>query len=176
MYRSLTISSLHIMEPDCSADPGIWSDLHFWRSNRPEYSHGRYAWICGTSSRPYPSRFLHLEHTSSRGPSTPRATCIPITLASCGEGLTTENCCEPAGSDAVDSRVVGSYFTGSGTEGHHTTGSYAIGSEVTSPTTTGSSDSAPFAPATPILWESAGNPISVGSAATSQAQGERSHL
>ena len=45
-----------------------------------------------------------------------------------------------------------------------------------SPTTTGSSDSTTPAPATPILWELAGNPISAGSAATSQAQGERSHL
>ena len=31
-------------------------------------------------------------------------------------------------------------------------------------------------PATPILWESAGNPLSAGGAAASQAQGERSHL
>ena len=173
---SLAVGSLHVVQPDCSADPGIWSDLHLRRSNQSEYSHGRYAWICGASSRPHPSRFLHLEHTSSRGPPTPRATCIPITSASHGEDLTTENHCEPAGSDAVDSRVAGSYFAGSGTEGYHTTGSYAISSKVTSLTATGSSDSAPFVPAPPILRESASNPISAGSAATSQAQGERSHL
>ena len=92
-------------------------------------------------------------------PSTPRATCIPITSASHGEGLTT------------DSPPVGS-----GAEGPSTTGSYAVDHEVTSPTTTGSSDSATLAPATPILWESAGNPLSAGGAAASQAQGERSHL
>ena len=56
----------HIVEPDCSADPGIWSDHHLWGSNRSEYSHGRYACIRGTSSRPHPSRFLYLEHTSSQ--------------------------------------------------------------------------------------------------------------
>ena len=109
------------MEPDCSADPGIWSDLHLRRSDQSEYSHGRYAWICGTSSRPHPSRFLHLEHTPSGGPSTPRATCIPIISASHGEGLTTESCYEPAGSGAADSRVAdssiaGSNFAGSGAE------------------------------------------------------------
>ena len=142
-----------------SADPGIWSDLHLRRSNRSEYSHGRYAWICGTSSRPHPSRFLHLEHTPSRGPFNPRATCIPITSASCGEGLTTDSL--PAGSSA---------------EGYSTTGSYAIGSEVVSPTTTGSLDGTTLAPATPILWELAGNPISASGAAASQAQGERGHL
>ena len=67
MYRSLSAGSPHV-EPDCSAGSGIWSDLHLRRSNRSEYSHGRYAWICGASSRPHPSRFLHLEHTPSGGP------------------------------------------------------------------------------------------------------------
>ena len=121
VYGSLTVGSLHVVESDCSADPGIWSDLHLQRSNQSEYSHGRYAWIRGASSRPHPSRFLHLEHTPSGGPCTPRATCIPITSASHGEGLTTGSHCEPAGSDAVDSRVAGSYFTGSGAEGYGTT-------------------------------------------------------
>ena len=176
VYGSLSVSSPHVVEPDCSADPGIWSDLHLWRSNRSEYSHGRYAWIRGASSRPHPSRFLHLEHTPSGGPSTPRATCIPITSASHVEGLTTESCYEPAGSDAADSRVAGSYFAGSGAEGYGTTGSHTVGSKVTSPTATGSSDGATLAPATPILWKSACNPISAGGATASQAQGERSHL
>ena len=110
------------------------------------------------------------------GPSTPRATGIPITSASHGEGLTTESRYGPAGSDAADSRVAGSYFAGSSAEGYSTTGFYATGSEVTSPTATGSSDGATLAPATPILQESTGNPISAGGAATSQTQGERSHL
>ena len=113
----------------------------------------------GTVHRPHPSRFLQLEHTPSRGPSTPRATCIPITLASCGEGLTTDS--PPVGSS---------------TEGPSTTDSYTVGPKIISPTATGSSDSATLVPATPILWESAGNPLSAGGAATSQAQGERSHL
>ena len=154
VYGSLTVGSLHVVEPDCSADPGIWSDLHLWRSYQSEYSHGRYAWICGASSRPYPSRFLQLEHTSSGGPSTPRAMCIPITSASCGESLTTDS--PPAGPGA--------------------TGSYAVGPEFASPTTTGSSDGATLVPATPILQEWAGNPLSAGSAAASQAVGERGHL
>ena len=162
------------MEPDCSAGPGIWSDLHLQGSNRSEYSHGRYAWIYGASSRPHPSRFLHLEHTPSGGPSAPRATCIPIILASHGEGLTTESCCEPVGSGAADSRitdssVADSNFAGSGAEGYSTTGSHAISPKVTSPTAAGSSDGATLVPATPILWESAGNPIPAGGAATSQA-------
>ena len=92
------------------------------------------------------------------------------------EGLTTESHYETAGSGAADSRVTGSYFAGSGAEGYSTTGSYAIGSKVTSSITTGSSDGTTLAPATPILWESAGNPISAGGAAASQTQGERSHL
>ena len=91
-------------------------------------------------------------------------------------GPTTESCCEPAGSDAVDSRVTGSNFAGSGAEGYSVTGSYAVSSKVTSPTATGSSDGATLVPATPILWELASNPISAGGAAASQAQGERSHL
>ena len=123
MYGSLTVGSPHVMERDCSADPGIWSDLHLQRSYRSEYSHGRYAWIRGTSSKPHPSRFLQLEHTPSRGPST------PITSASHGEGLT-------ADSPPVDS----------GTEGPSTTGSYAVSPEVTSPTATGSSDGQPATP------------------------------
>ena len=57
MYGSLSASSPHIMEPDCLAGSGIWSDLLLLRSNRSEYSHGRYAWIHGASSRPHPSDF-----------------------------------------------------------------------------------------------------------------------
>ena len=159
VYGSLAVGSLHVMEPDCSADRGIWSDLHLRRSYRSEYSHGRYAWIRGASSRPHPSRFLQLEHTPSGGPSTPSATCIPITSTSRGEGLTTDS--PPAGS---------------GAEGPSTTGSYAVSSKVASPTATGSPDGATLAPATPILRESVSNPLSAGGAAASQAQGERSHL
>ena len=127
VYGSLSASSPHVVEPDCSADPGIWSDLHLWGSNRPKYSHGRYVWICGTSSRPHPSRFLHLEHTPSGGPSTPRATCIPIISASHGEGHLAEGLYRQAGS---------------GYEGYSTTGSNAIGSKIASPTAAGSSDGA----------------------------------
>ena len=100
MYRSLSAGSPHVMESDCTAGSRVWSDLLFWRSNRSEYLHGRYAWIRGASSRPQPSRFLHLEHTSSGGPSSPRATCILTILASCGEGLLTESCYRQAGSGA----------------------------------------------------------------------------
>ena len=57
MYGSLSASSPHIVEPDCSAGSGIWSDLHLWRSNQSKYSNGRYAWICGASSRPQPPDF-----------------------------------------------------------------------------------------------------------------------
>ena len=45
------------MQPDCPADSGVWSDLLLWRSNRAEYLHGRYAWICGASSRLTPPDF-----------------------------------------------------------------------------------------------------------------------
>ena len=48
MYGSLSAGSPHVVEPDCSAGSGIWSDLYLRRSNRSEYSHGRYAWMCGT--------------------------------------------------------------------------------------------------------------------------------
>ena len=78
VYRSLTVGSLHIVEPDCSADPGIWSDLHLWRSYRSEYSHGRYASIRGTSSRPHPSRFLQLEHTPPEVPPPPGLPASPL--------------------------------------------------------------------------------------------------
>ena len=122
------------------------------------------------------TKFLNLEYTPSRGPSTPRATGIPITLASHGEDLATESCGEPAGSDAVDSRVAGCYFAESGAEGYGATGSYTVGSKIASLTATGSSDGATLALATPLLQELAINPLSAGGAATSQAQGERSHL
>ena len=78
VYGSLTVGPLHVVDPDCSADPGIWSDLHLRRSYQFEYSHGRYAWIRGASSRPHPSRFLQLEHTPSGGPSTPGLPASPL--------------------------------------------------------------------------------------------------
>ena len=144
MYSSLSAGSPHVVERDCPAGSRVWSDLLLWKSNQSEYLHGRYAWICGASSRPHPSRFLHLEHTSSGGPSIARATCIPMILASCGEGLLTESHYRQAGS---------------GTEGYSTTGFKVAG-----PNITGSSDGATLAPATPILRESASNPIPAGSA------------
>ena len=140
MYRSLSAGSPHVVEPGS----GVWSDLLLQRSNRSEYFHGRYAWIRGTSSRPHPSRFLHLEHTSPGGPSAPRATCIPMIPASHGEGFLTESHYRQAGS---------------GIEGCGTTGPTATG-----PTTAGSSDGATLVPATPILRESASNPILAGGA------------
>ena len=78
VYGSLAVGSPHIVEPDCSADPGIWSDLHLQRSNRSEYSHGRYAWIHGASFRPHPSRFLHLEHTTLEVPLPPGLPAFPL--------------------------------------------------------------------------------------------------
>ena len=149
MYGSLSAGSPHIMEPDCPAGSRVWSDLLWRKSNWSEYLHGKYAWIRGTSSRPHPSRFLHLEHTSSGGPSAPRATCIPTIPASHGEGLLTESCYRQAGS---------------GAESYGTTGSNAAGSNIAGPNVTGSSDGATLVPATPILWESASNPIPVGGA------------
>ena len=111
-------------------------------------------WICGASSRPHPSRFLHLEHPPSGDPSIPRATCIPIISASHGENHLAKGCYRQAGS---------------GYEGYDTTGSNAVGSKIASPIAAGSSDGATHAPATPTLWESASNPIPAGGAATSQA-------
>ena len=140
MYGSLSASSPHVVEPDCLAGSRVWSDLLLQRSNRSEYFHGRYAWIHGASSRPHPSRFLHLEHTSSGGSSAPRATCIPTIPASHGEGLLTESHYRQAGS---------------GAEGYGVTGSKATGFNVAGPNIAGSSDGTTLAPATPILWESA---------------------
>ena len=77
MYRSLSASSPYIVEPVCPAGSSVWSDLLIRGSNRSRYLHGRYVWIHGASSRPDTSRFLHFEHTSSGGPSIPRATRIP---------------------------------------------------------------------------------------------------
>ena len=131
----------HIVEPDCPAGSRVWSDLLLQRSNRSEYFHGRYAWIRGTSSRPHPSRFLHLEHTSSGGPFAPRATGISTIPASHGEGHPNESHYRKAGSGAAGSGAAG-------------------------PTAAGSSDGTTLAPATPILRESASNPISTGSATT----------
>ena len=104
----------------------------------------------GVTDPSTPSGFLHLEHTSSGGPSTPRATCIPIILASHREGHLTESRYRQAGS---------------GAEGYGAAGSNAAGSKVTSPTAAGSSGGATLVPATPILWESASNPIPAGGAA-----------
>ena len=144
MYGSLSASSIHVVEQDCPAGSRVWSDLLQRRSNQSEYFHGRYTWIHGASSRRHLSRFLHLEHTSSGGPSTPRAMHIPMILASHGEGLLTE-----------------SYYrqAGSGAEGYSATGPTTAG-----PTAAGSSDGTTLAPATPILWESASNPITAGGA------------
>ena len=149
MYGSLSAGSPHVVEPNYPAVSRVWSDLLLWRSNQSEYLHGRYAWICGASSRPRPSRFLHLEHTFSGGPSIPRATCIPAILASRGEGLLTESHYRQAGS---------------GAEGYGATDSNATGFNITGPNVTGSSDGATLVPATPILQESATNPIPAGSA------------
>ena len=139
MYGSLSASSPNVVEPDCLAGSRVWSDLFLQRSNRSEYFHGRYAWIRGTSSRPHPSRFLHLGHTSSGGPSSPRATGIPLILASHGEGHPNESCYRKACSGTAGSGAAG-------------------------PTATGSSDGATLVPATPILWESVSNPIPAGGA------------
>ena len=114
----------HIVEPDCQAGSRVWTDLLLQRSNQSKYLHGRYAWIRGASSRPHPSRFLHLEHTSSGGPSAPRATCIPMIPASCGEGLLTESHYRQAGSGAVgsgtvDPNVAGPNATGSSDGASH---------------------------------------------------------
>ena len=124
-----TGASHHVVEPDCPAGSRVWSDL-LWRSNRSKYPHGRYAWICGASPRPHPSRFLHLEHTSSGGPSAPRATGIPTIPASRGEGHPNESRYRKAGSGAAGSGAAG-------------------------PTAAGSSDGATLVPATPILQAAA---------------------
>ena len=63
---------------------------------------------------------------------------------SCGEGHPNESHYRKAGSGAV----------GSGTASPTTAG----------PTAAGSSDGTTLAPATPILWESASNPIPTGGA------------
>ena len=86
MYGSLSAGSPHIVEPDCRADSRVWTDLLLWRSNPSEYLHGRYAWICGTSSRPHPSRLLHLEYASSGGLSAQGTTWIPMVPTSDWEG------------------------------------------------------------------------------------------
>ena len=112
MYRSLSAGSPHIVEPDCQAGSRVWSDLLLQRSNQSEYLRGRYAWIRGTSSRPHPSRFLHVEHTSSGGPSATRATCIPAIPASCGEGLPTESCYRQTGSGTEGYGAAGFNITG----------------------------------------------------------------
>ena len=122
------------MEPNCPAGFRVWSDLLLQRSNRSKYFHGRYAWICGASSKPHPSRFLHLEHTSSGSPSAPRDTCIPTIPASRGEGLLTESHYRQAGSSA---------------EGYSATGSNTTSSNIASPTAPGSSDGATLVSATP---------------------------
>ena len=89
-------------------------------------------------------------------PSAPRATCIPIILASHGEGYLTEGRYRQAGS---------------GYEGYGTTGSNAVGSKITNPTAAGSSDGATHVPATPNLRESASNPIPAGSTAKPKGRG-----
>ena len=139
MYGSLSAGSPHIMEPDCRADSRVWTDLLLWRSNPSEYLHGRYAWICGASSSPHPSRLLHLEYAPSRGLSDGGTTWIPMVPTSCWEGHTNESHCGEAGSGAVGSSIAGSSVTGSDAAG--------------------SSDGTPLVPATPIFQGSAGNPI-----------------
>ena len=54
---------------------------------------------------------------------------------------------------------------GSGAKGYGAAGSNAGSSKVASPTATGSSGGTTLVPATPILWELAGNPIPAGTAA-----------
>ena len=156
VYGSLSAGSHHIVELDCPAGSRVWSDLLLRRSNWSKYLHGRYAWICGISSRPHPSRFLHLEHTSSGGPSAPRATCILTIPASHWEDLLTESCYRQAGSGAE----------GYSTAGSNTAGSNDAGSNIAGPNIAGSSDGATLVPATPILRESASNPLPAGGATT----------
>ena len=145
MYGSLSAGSPHVMEPDCTADSGVWTDFLLWRSNPSEYLHGRYAWIRGASSRPHPSRLLHLEYASSGGLSARGTTWIPAVPTSRWEGCPIESHSGQAGSGAVGSSITGSIVAGSGTAG--------------------CSDGAPLAPATPIFQGSAGNPIPAGGSA-----------
>ena len=140
MYGSLSAGSLHIMEPDCRADSRVWTDLLLWRSNPSEYLHGRYAWIHGASSRPHPSRLLHLEYASSGGLSAQGTTWIPMVPTSHWEGHPIESHSGQAGSGTAGSGIAGS-------------------------STAGSSDGAPLVPATPIFQGSAGNPIPAGGSA-----------
>ena len=135
----------HVVESDCRADSRVWSDLLLQRSNHTEYLHGRYAWICGTSSRPHPSRLLHLEHASSGGLSAQGTTRIPIIPPSHWEGHTDESRSGQAGSTAKGSSV-----TDTATPGSSTAGSC-------------SSDGATPPPATSLIQRSASDPLQAGS-------------
>ena len=150
MCGSLLAGSPHIVEPDCRADSRVWTDLLLWGSNPSEYLHGRYTWICGTSSRPHSSRLLHWEYASSGVLSARGTTWIPMIPASCGEGLPTESCYRPAGLGAADSSV---------------TGSSVAGSSIADSGAEGSSDGTPLVPTTPIFQGSARNPIPAGGSA-----------
>ena len=150
MYGSLPASCPHVVEPDCRADSRVWTDLRR-RSNPSEYLHGRYAWICGASSRLHPSRLLHLEYVSLGGLSAQGTTWIPMVPISCWEGHTNESHSGQAGSGAVGSSITGSNAAGS-------------------------SDGAPLVPATPIFQGSAGNPIPAGGSATKEVYKVGSHL
>ena len=145
VYGSLSVGSPHVVEPDCRTDSGARSDLLLWRNDHSEYFHGRYAWICGTSSRPHPSRFLHLGHASSGVLSTQGTTHIPTILTSHWEGHADESHSEQAGSSTMDTTTTGSSTTGSDT--------------------TGSSDGTTHPPATSIFQRSASNPVPADSAA-----------
>ena len=113
MYGSFSAGFPHVVEPDCRADSRVWTDLLLWRSNPSKSLHGRYAWICGASSRPHPSRLLHLEYASSGGLSVQGTTWIPAVLTSCWEGRTIESHSGQAGSGAAGSNIAGSSTTGS---------------------------------------------------------------
>ena len=154
MYGSLSAGCPHVVEPDCRADSRVWTDLP-QRSNPSEYLHGGYAWICGASSRPHPSRLLNLEYASSGGLSARGTTWIPKVPPSHSEGHTIESRSGQTGSGAVGSSVADSGVTGS--------------------RIAGSSDG-PFAPATLIFQESAGHPIPAGGSAAKEVYGDGSHL
>ena len=83
MFKSTSLGSPYLMEPDYGTDSRIWDDCLIQWSDHSEYLLGRYVQIRATSTRD-----LHLGHVSLEGLHTPAAGHNPIIQTSRWEGRT----------------------------------------------------------------------------------------
>ena len=98
MFRSTSIGSPCLMEPNYGTDSRIWDEHLIWWSDCSKYLPGRYVWTSATSTRDF-----HLGPISVEGPYIPAAGHNPIIQTSHWEGQMAKGHSEHEGSAATGS-------------------------------------------------------------------------